>query len=216
MMQHEEPDYLKILDPAIMDNSVESYQYINFVPPSQDNLNMSGNPINIEIQAADKYFHIARSYLYIEGQLVRDDNNQSYAENAEIALVNNAMMYMFKEISYSIDDKTMEHINNPGQVTTMIGYAIYPDDYNTSGGLMSCWSKDTTTHANSSKYAASVAAPAAGYIPSENVDYNQGFAARRALLMSSDPHGNFSFVIPFSHMFGFAEYEKCFTISSTV
>ena len=37
MIQHEEPDYLKILDPIIMDNSVESYQYINFVPPSQDN-----------------------------------------------------------------------------------------------------------------------------------------------------------------------------------
>ena len=208
MIQYEEPDYLKILDPVIMDNSVESYQYINFVPASQDNLNMTGNPINIEIQAADKYFHISKSYLYIEGQLVRDDNNQAYGENVEIALVNNAMMYMFKEISYSIDDKTMEQINNPGQVTTMIGYAIYPDDYNTSGGLMSCWSKDTTVHANSSKYAASVAAPAAGYIPTENDHYNQGFAARRALLASSYPRGNFSFVIPFSHMFGFAEYEK--------
>lgn len=210
MIQYDEPDYLKILDPVVMDNSVESYQYINFVPPSQDNLNMTGNPINIEIQAADKYLHIPKSYLYIEGQLVRGDNNQPYAANTEIALVNNAMMYMFKEISYSIGDKTMEEINNPGQVTTMIGYAIYPDDYNTSGGLMSCWSKDTTLHANSRKYNALPAAAAdlLNFIPTESGDYNQGFAARKKLLESSDPRGNFSFVIPFSHMFGFAEYDR--------
>jgi hypothetical protein len=53
-----------------------------------------------------------------------------------------------------------------------------------------------------------VAADLLNFIPTEDPNYNQGFAARRALLASSDPHGNFSFVIPFSHMFGFAEYEK--------
>lgn len=210
MIQYEEPDYLKILDPVIMDNSVESYQYINFVPPSQDNLNMTGNPINIEIQAADKYFHIAKSYLYIEGQLVRGDNNQPYAANTEIGLVNNAMMYLFKEISFSIDDKTMEQINNPGQATAMIGYAIYPDDYNTSGGLMSCWSKDTTPNANSIKYnpMPGVAAELLNFIPTESGNYNQGFTARKTLLESSEPRGNFSFVVPFSHMFSFSEYDR--------
>jgi hypothetical protein len=102
----------------------------------------------------------------------------------------------------------METISSPGQVTTMIGLASYPDDYNTCSGLMSCWSKDTNSHANSTKNASSVAAPAAGYTPSDNPNYNQGFAARKSFLMSSDPTGHFSFLIPFDHIFGFGYYEK--------
>lgn len=207
-------EILDILEPIKLDNSIESYQHINYLPPSSENLNLTGNPITIEIQAADKYHHISKSYLYIEGQLVRADNDQPFAENTEIALANNAMMYMFQEISLTIGDKTMEQINNPGQVTSMLGYLIYPDDYNTSSGLMSCWSKDTTPHANSRKYTASpaVAANAAinadHFTPTENPEYNSGYAARRAFLMSSQPRGHFAFAIPFSHMFGFVEYDK--------
>lgn len=214
MEQYVTNDILNILDPIRFDNAIESDQYINFLPPSQANLNLSGNPIDIEIQASDKYLHITKSCLYIEGQLVREDNNQPFAENAEISLVNNGMMYMFKDISYSIGDQTMEHINNPGQVTSMIGYLSYPDDYNTSAGLMTCWSKDTTPHADSRKYNVSPAVAAGAAInlgqftPTENGDYNQGFAARRKWIMSSEPRGHFTFVIPFSHMFGFAEYDK--------
>jgi len=121
---------------------------------------------------------------------------------------------MFQEISLTIGDKTMEQINNPGQVTSMLGYLIYPNDYNKSSGLMSCWSKEITPHANSRKYTASpaVAANAAidagHFTPAENPEYNSGYAARRALLMSSHPRSHFAFAIPFSHMFGFVEYEK--------
>src|SRR5206468_10769437 len=107
-----------------------------------------------------------------------------------------------------IGETIMETITSPGQVTSMFGYLSYPDDYNTSAGLMSCWCKDTTNHANSAKYVASPAAPAAGYIPGENPNYNQGFAARRAFLMSAQPRGSFSFLIPFDHVFGFACYNK--------
>lgn len=214
MEQNVTNDILDIHEPIKLDNSIESYQYVNYLPPSSDNLNLSGNPITIEIQAADKYLHISKSYLYIEGQLVRGDNDQHFDENIEIALANNAMMYMFQEISYTIDDKTMEQINNPGQVTSMLGYLIYPDDYNTSSGLMSCWSKDTTPHANSRKYnrspavAAGAAINADHFTPADNPEYNSGFAARRGLLRSSQPRGHFAFAIPFSHMFGFVEYEK--------
>src|SRR6201995_635359 len=90
----------------------------------------------------------------------------------------------------------------------MIGYLSQPDDYSTSSGLKSCWSKDTTNNANSSEFSPSLAAPAAGYIPGKNPEYNQGFATRKGLLMNSNPRGNFSFVIPFDHIFGFGEYAK--------
>ena len=50
--------------------------------------------------------------------------------------------------------------------------------------------------------------PAAGYRPGRNATFNQGFAARKAHLFSSTPIGSFSFIIPLSHIFGFAEYRK--------
>ena len=71
-----------------------------------------------------------------------------------------------------------------------------------------CWCKDTTNNANSAKYATSVAAPAAGYTPRENPNYNQGFAVRKGYIMDANPKGSFSFAIPFKHMFGFGDYNK--------
>src|SRR5580704_10429506 len=99
----------------------------------------------------------------------------------------------------------IERISSP---SFMLGYLSLPDDYSTSAGLKSCWFKDTTIHADSNKYNRSPAVAAGAVInagamtATENDNYNQGFAARRAFLFSSDPRGSFSFIIPFSHMFG--------------
>ena len=199
---------LNILEAVMQDNSIESWQYFGYTPQSQDNINTRGQPIQIEINASDNYIIPGESELYVKGQLVRNDNNNPYDANDEIALVNNAIMFLFSDIRYTIGNMIVEYINNPGQVTSMLAYLSQPDDYSTSSGLMSCWSKDTTNHARSSEYATSVAAPAAGYRPGRNVEYNQGFAARRGLLMSAEPRGSFSFVILFRHMFGFGDYTK--------
>ena len=58
------------------------------------------------------------------------------------------------------------------------------------------------------EFAESVAQPAAHYTPARNPEYNAGFSARKGLLFSSNPRGHFSFNIPLSHIFGFAEYKK--------
>ena len=201
-------EILDILEPIKHDISIESFQYQEYTPQSQDNLDTYGRVIQIDINASDTYLQTSDSYLVIKGQLVRADNNNPYPVDAEIALVNNAMMYLFSNIKYTVGGKIMEQISDPGQITSMLAYLSQPDDYNSSAGLMSCWSKDTTVHANSKKFTAAGQAPVAGYIPTENAEYNQGFAARRSLLMSSDPRGSFTFVIPFSHMFGFSDYNK--------
>ena len=205
-------DSLNLLETPLVDNSIESFQYQDYAPQSQDNLDQSGGAIRIDINASDTYLQISESSLVIKGQLVRDNNN-AYVADAEVALVNNAMMYLFSKIKYTISGKTMEEISDPGQITSMLAYLTLPDDYNSNAGLMSCWSKDTTNHANSSKYTQSPIVPntgvAAGVLtPAENPEYNQGFAARKSLLMSADPRGSFTFVIPFSHMFGFSDYNK--------
>ena len=126
-------------------------------------------------------------------------------------------MYLFSSIQYSIGDNVvMETLNNPGQTTSILGYLTYPDDFNTSSGLNQCWAKDTTDNANSNEFleSAAVAADAAivpgHFTPRKNPNYNQGFAIRRSYLLNADDNtrGNFSFCIPFTHIFGFSEYQK--------
>jgi hypothetical protein len=199
---------LNILEPIKIDESIESYQYYEYTPQSQENLD-TGTPIQININAHDSYIIPSQSYLVIQGQLVRKDNGNAYEANDQITLVNNAMMYLFSEIKYSIGGVEMERLINPGITTSIMTYLSQPDDYSTSAGLLSCWSKDTTDHADSNDFDVIPAGPiAANFRPTKNPNYNQGFAVRRGLLMSANPRGSFTFVIPFSHMFGFAEYNK--------
>ena len=126
-------DYLNILDPIIEDNSIESLQYSEHTPQRQSNLDNPGGTIQIDINASDDYLIPAKSFIHNNGQLVW---------NQDISLVNNAIMYLFENISYQIGSTVVETITSPGQMTSMLGYLSYPDDYNTCAGLMSCWCKD--------------------------------------------------------------------------
>jgi len=135
----------------------------------------------------------SKSYISFKGQIKRADNNNTYVAANEITLVNNAMINLFTGIKYKLGNTTIEFINHPGQTTSMLGYLSYPDDFSTSTELTCCWSKDTCDIANSSKYSRSVEAPSAGFTPSENPNYNQGFAIRKGYLFSSDPLGWFKF-----------------------
>jgi len=199
-------EILDVLEKPGFDNSIESYQYVTYEPASQHNLNNRGTPIVIDINADDKYSHPSHSYLHIKGQLIRADNQQAYLPENEITLVNNAMMYLFSNITYEVGGKTMESINCPGHTTSLIGYLSYPDDFNSSEGLMSCWSKDTSEHAISIKYAQ--IGEGANRRPTENPHFNKGFSIRKKMIMDSNPRGSFSFIIPFGHIFGFADYNK--------
>ena len=105
------------------------------------------------------------------------------------------MMYLFTEIKYDLDSPNIEKLSSPGQITSLIGYLSQTDDFSTSAGLKYCWNKNTNTHASSAEFAANLAAPAAGYTPARNPEYNAEFAARKGLLSSSNPIGHFSFNI---------------------
>src|SRR6266536_1182891 len=198
---------LNILEPIKIDDSIESWQYHDYTPQSQQNLDFIGSAIQININASDIYLNPSKSYIFFKGKLVRTNNNL-FDANDEITLVNNAMMYLFSEIKYTIGGTIMERITYPGQATSILGYLSQPDDYSTSAVLKSCWSKDTSIRATSVEFAAAGAAPAVGYTPTKNPEYNQGFTIRKGLLMSADPRGSFSFVIPFDHIFGFGQYDK--------
>ena len=198
-------DSLNILEEPIYDGSIESSPYISYSPQSQHNLN---DVITIDIHGSDAYLLPSESHIVIKGQLVNSTNDAAFNVNDKITLVNNAIIFLFKEVRYTINEQTVENFNYPGQITSMMRYLSMPDDYSTCAGLKSCWSKDTSNNADHIKFVASPQVPAAGYVPEENPNYNQGFAARRSLLMSANPRGRFSFIIPFEMMFGFGEYDK--------
>ena len=204
-------EMINIDEPILVDNSIQSFKYLDYIPQNLADINYDNAQINIDIQASDNFLVPSESQILIEGQLLRDDD-QPFGANDEITLVNNAMMYMFRYIELEVGTEKVESIDNPGQTTSILGYLSYPDDFNSSSGMSLCWSKDTTDNANSQKYNTSGAIAAGGAVPAftpqEIATYNEGFHKRKLFLNSSNPRGLFSFCIPFSHIFGFSEYGK--------
>jgi len=214
-------DMIDITEPRLNDDSISEIHYHDYTPQTQANNNSLGHHIKIDINAQDIFTLPSTSYISITGQIRRADNNAAYEPANEITLINNAMMYLFSSIKYDLGPTTIEHINHPGQVTSMLGYLTYPDDFSTSAGLTCCWAKDTTIAANSYEFersaevanvvagAAVPAIPVGHFTPIKNPNYNRGFATRKAYLFKTNPRGCFTFHIPLDHIFGFAaEYKK--------
>ena len=190
---------LDINEPYIYDELIQSLQYFEFTSQTFANRNTVGHTITINTNAQDVYALPSQSYINMKVKLRRNDNNNPYAAAHEVALLNNAMMYLFTEVKYELDSKNIEKLSSPGQITSMLVYLSQPDDFSTSAGLKYCWNKDTNTFAF---------VTGAGYTSARNPEYNAGFAARKGLLCRSNPRGHFSFNIPLSHILGFAEFKK--------
>ena len=181
---------LRITDPILSDDSIDKYEDIEYEPVAGTNLNSSGADIRLTIETQDIFTHPSKSFLIIEGKLVRSDNNNVYVNDDPISLTNNGMMHVFKRIRYDLSGQEIENIMNVGQATTMLGLLKYPDDFSKSKGLNQLWYKDTTNTAV--------------------LDENYGFKIRHDYIITkSQPRGSFSFRIPLKHIFGFCEdYDK--------
>src|SRR5688572_7783315 len=165
------------------DNSIESYEFREYESQNPAAIN-NGQAIQIDIQNQDIFTQPSKSYLLVEGRLA-STTNVAYAVDTMVALINNAIPYMFCQIRYQFNNTEIENITSPGQATTMKGMLVYGYDFSNAEGLNICWQKDTTVAA---------------------ADANTGFAARRLMIIRRpDPIGNFSFVIPLRHLFGFCD-----------
>ena len=180
---------LRITDPILSDDSIDKYEDIEYEPVAGTNLNSSGADIRLTIETQDIFTHPSESFLIIEGQLLKNDNNR-YADNDPISLTNNGIMHLFKRIRYDLSGQEIENIMNVGQATTMLGLLKYPDDFSKSKGLNQLWYMDTTDTA----------------VLVDNV----GFKIRHDyIITNSRPRGSFSFRIPLKHIFGFCgDYDK--------
>ena len=180
---------LRITDPIPSDDSIDKYEDIEYEPVAETNLNSSGRGIRLTIETQDIFTHPSESFLIIEGELKKNDNNR-YGDNDTISLTNNGMMHLFKRIRYDLSGQEIESLVHPGQATTMLGLLKYPDDFSKSKGLNQLWYKDTDTTA----------------VFAENI----GFKIRHDyIITNSRLRGSFSFRIPLKHIFGFCgDYDK--------
>ena len=174
---------LNITEKVPVDESIVSYEYREYESTNPAALN-SDSTIEITILNQDVYTQPSKSFLLIEGRLSSTTDN-AYDAATQVALINNAIPYMFTHIRYNINGIKIENVGRPGQATTMKGMLAYGDDFSKSEGLNMCWKKDTTADAEAA---------------------NLGFEARRQLIIvRPDPIGTFSFAVLLRHLFGFCE-----------
>ncbi len=175
---------LNIKEKIHTDESISSFEYHEYTAQTGVNLNNQGE-IRIVIENQDQFFLPSQGYLQIEGQLQKADDTL-YVDGDVITLTNNAIMYLFSNVRYTLSGQEIESINHPGQCSTMLGLLTYPDDFSKSSGINQLWYKDTGAAAD--------------------LGANLGFAARHGyIIRSSTPKGMFSFCIPLKHIYGFCD-----------
>ena len=187
-------DILQITEDIPVDDSIYEYEYKEYNPIAGNAGDLNRGSIVIVIEAQDIYTHPAESFLIVEGQLKRVNNNERYVEDDKVALINNGIMYLFSDVRYHLASHEIEVLQNPGHASTMLGMLKYPDDFNKSQGLNQGWTPDLKNGTS-------------------NPDENEGFKMRYEHIIKS-PDGNinkgkFSFKIPLKHFLGFCEdYKK--------
>lgn len=164
-------------------DSIKSYEYNEYLPTSGSNLNTPGT-ITIHIESQDEFYHPRRSYLLVEGELLKA-NGQRYTATADTALCNNGIMHLFSNAKYEIGGQEIESVNNPGIAGVLMGAAKFPFDYAAGAGLMQCWAPNTAD--------------------SQLID-KKGYEARKKYIIAkSTPVGTFSFAVELENVFGFIE-----------
>ena len=132
---------LDIDDVFTEEDSIESYEYTEYLPTSGSNLNIPGT-ITIHIESQNEFYHPRRCFLLVEGELVQADAKR-YTAASDIGLCNNGIMHLFSNAKYEIAGREIENVNNPAIAGVLMGAAKYPFGYSAGGGLMQCWAPNT-------------------------------------------------------------------------
>ena len=157
-----------------------------YQPITGTQLNSAGQ-ITITIENHDQFLHLRNSYLLIEGEVLKADDTR-YADADLIALTNNGQ-YLLSNLKLTLTGQTVEHVNYPGQATSLLGLASYSSTYYKGRGLAQGWFPDINTNASAN-----------------NIGFytGQGYLTR-----NPDSNGRFQCAVPMRHIFGFVDaYSK--------
>ena len=130
-LQDVREEYLDITEKAQIDNSVSDITYISREPESS-RFNVGDN-IRIVINPTSNWLLPSKA----DGTPYTKNMQGEYPK---VALVNNAIMHMFSNATYSINDFQVESFGSPGYATLMKGLVGKTKSFT---GLDQCWSLDT-------------------------------------------------------------------------
>jgi len=179
-------EILDINESVIVDDSIESYQFVEQLPEAGEaNINTPGTEINITFNNSSNFIHPSESYLRIEGNLTTAAGVAwAAAGGTAIAFVNNGILNLFSNFKYELADTIIEYFENAGITTTVHNYLTKSRTYQ---GLDWMWKPDEVTTA---------------------ADVNNTPFLIRNLLISPPPF-NFSVCIPLKVIFNFCnDYTK--------
>ena len=175
---------LTLNEPLSVDESISECNYHQYEPVVGTNLN-NNSQIRIIIENQDLFYLPHKSFLTIKGTIKKSDNSD-LASTDLCTFVNNGVLYLFDRIEYQMSDKIIESVNYPGHASLIKGLLSYSNNFD---GLNMCYVKDSDNGSSS-------------------LTNNKGFKVRHNKIIERGK-GNFSFVIPLSHIFGFCEdYKK--------
>ena len=136
---------LELQETNATDVSIKSYEYTEYQSIIETQLNSAGQ-ITITIENQDQFLHLHNSYLLIEGNVLKDGDTR-YADGDFIALTNNELLYLFSSLKLTLAGQEVEHVNYPGQATSLPGLATYSTDYHKGCGMAQGWYPDFSTAA---------------------------------------------------------------------
>ena len=77
----------------------------------------------------------------------KEADNTRYTDADLIGRTNNGLLYLFSGLKLTLAGQTVEHVNYPGQATSLLGLASYPSTYFKGCGLAQSWCPDINTNA---------------------------------------------------------------------
>ena len=115
----EDASILDIQEKFIEADAIKSYEYNEYLPTSGSNLNIPGT-ITIHIESQDEFYHPRKSYLLVEGDLLKKAGGRFDKE--AITLSNNGIMHWFSNVKYELGGQEIESVNHPGVAGVMMGF----------------------------------------------------------------------------------------------
>ncbi|XP_073990921.1 uncharacterized protein [Rhodnius prolixus] len=115
-------EILNISEGVTFEERITNYQHYTHQPFTHS-LNNS-DEIIISVQQQDIFTVPSKSFLYIQGQVEKDETKP----NVSVRLVSNAFMYLFDEIKNQLNGVLVDHVRNPGIVSTLKGYVSFNSD----------------------------------------------------------------------------------------
>lgn len=93
----------------------------------------SPGTIKISIDALDEFYWPRRSYLLLEGSVLKKTDDARYVQDAELGFTNLAPFHLFSNAKYELAGDKIENVNMPGIASVMIAAAKYPKAFGAEG-----------------------------------------------------------------------------------